>query len=627
MNRALIVLIVVGVIGYDLTLAQGQNKKREKECTTIQLDSQMIVSQPWFANKTYLSDWKIRKDAAWEKKTAAIQELLVGTPAIAGICTSDFRYLVPVKIIVWQGGGSNADIDENFAVEVLREANRRYAVADSRIQFYLRRSPHFRTNAEFANGIQTDLEAADMFAQEFNGNHISIHLVGQGGNSFGQATPPTVPIINRSLWVKTDDNQISSNAQVRIEQVGGVLAHELGHTLGLQHTHEASRLSDVVVDDNGAIWNNCYQEPVSRIKENYWYHFCLGTNNVTKCSINGDQLCDTEADPNMNEMSIVDNPTIAGGCDVSIDSSESSDYHVDNWGETWRPNPRNIMGYSNRRCRNFFSDGQISVMEYYLDGSFSHLPLDIAGPALVACDVTSTFSIPAVFGATYTWAVSGGATIVGGQGTNSVSILGQKASSSLRIISVSVASPHVSFCKWGVFVTGAPVVSAINGPQTITSGHDVYYSMSATQGASYDWTLSGTDWSITYEYGKDVRIRAGTSIFANLSAYAYNSCGISSKLLTIEGDGGSTFPCDDGSIELMQNPVDKQISVQIIYPCTLVESGTTCRATLYDSQQSQVMQLDFTDELVMDVGHLPAGEYILHVQKEGSLQMFRIWIE
>lgn len=95
------------------------------------------------------------------------------------------------------------------------------------------------------------------------------------------------------------------------------LSHELGHKLGLMHTHAFG--NELVNGDN--------------------------------CDIDGDRICDTPADPKLtgkvNDCSYV-------GKDIDLN------------GDPYNPDINNIMSYSLSNCRNYFSYGQIEVMENVL---------------------------------------------------------------------------------------------------------------------------------------------------------------------------------------------------------------------------------------------------------------------
>jgi hypothetical protein len=111
-------------------------------------------------------------------------------------------------------------------------------------------------------------------------------------------------------------------------------AHEIGHTLGLLHTHDVSATSDKFNEDVG----NCRQEPVSRTLVQP--ASCFSFTGKKKCEVNGDGLCDTEADPGLFRQGF------PSRLDVTTTGVIISYAGTDNWGATWTPNIHNIMSYS-----------------------------------------------------------------------------------------------------------------------------------------------------------------------------------------------------------------------------------------------------------------------------------------
>ena len=127
--------------------------------------------------------------------------------------------------------------------------------------------------------------------------------------------------------------------------------HEIGHTLGLLHTHENTRGIGNFYGDA----SDCFQESVSRSKTQGVG--CIATIGQKKCEINGDALCDTEAAPNTKNNTHITNDNdcnyIGGG--------------TDNWGDAWNPPTRNYMSYTNKAfCRSEFTLSQIAVMYAYI---------------------------------------------------------------------------------------------------------------------------------------------------------------------------------------------------------------------------------------------------------------------
>lgn len=102
---------------------------------------------------------------------------------------------------------------------------------------------------------------------------------------------------------------------------GSTLNHEIGHFFGLYHTHGISSAN-----------------PTNELA------------NGTNCTVAGDDVCDTPADPNLKD--IVDNNCIYSG-------NES-----DQNGDPFNPDPTNLMCYAPAPCRNQFSPGQLERMDY-----------------------------------------------------------------------------------------------------------------------------------------------------------------------------------------------------------------------------------------------------------------------
>lgn len=106
---------------------------------------------------------------------------------------------------------------------------------------------------------------------------------------------------------------------------GSTLAHEIGHYMGLIHTHGGS--SDELVD---------------------------GSN----CSTEGDLICDTPADPGLSGL--VDTLCVYTG--TALDANN----------QPYAPDPANIMSYSRKVCRTMFSPTQYSVINatYWSDRTY-----------------------------------------------------------------------------------------------------------------------------------------------------------------------------------------------------------------------------------------------------------------
>jgi len=112
------------------------------------------------------------------------------------------------------------------------------------------------------------------------------------------------------------------------------LSHEIGHFFSLKHPHE------------GYNKGKGRQEAVSRTRQFTGRLFKQGL----ICETNGDGLCDTPAEPNLQNY-------VGPNCTFTATSLK------DNWGDFYQPNTNNIMSYpSDRSCRTQFTEHQKAAM-------------------------------------------------------------------------------------------------------------------------------------------------------------------------------------------------------------------------------------------------------------------------
>lgn len=171
----------------------------------------------------------------------------------------------------------------------------------------------------------------------FNASHyrradaLNIYILSSGNNFSAAGLAENIPsnacIINSTYYLTSS------------------LPHEVGHNLGLYHTHHGT-----------------YHEDSSGIPE-----FVNGSNSA----IAGDFITDTPADPNIWTSYI-------SSCNYSITAKDAH-------GETYRPDATNLMCYAKKDCRSFYTSEQIKRMHEYisrytiLQGALKNLA-SISGP-------------------------------------------------------------------------------------------------------------------------------------------------------------------------------------------------------------------------------------------------------
>ncbi|MBV6647534.1 MAG: hypothetical protein KI790_18895 [Cyclobacteriaceae bacterium] len=126
---------------------------------------------------------------------------------------------------------------------------------------------------------------------------------------------------------------------------GNTFAHEIGHYLGLYHTHGKTNCGPIT------------DELV----------------NGSNCSFAGDNVCDTPADPGLQGID-------CSGLQVNTSCQYIGNY-VDANGQAFVPDPSNIMSYSYQPCRDFFSSAQLGRASFYNSTARSNLNCQVlCGP-------------------------------------------------------------------------------------------------------------------------------------------------------------------------------------------------------------------------------------------------------
>ncbi len=270
---------------------------------------------------------------------------------------------IPVKINIYHddgGMGFNDAIDEQTALQLLDEVNTRFLQLNTGIQFYLKCEVEHHFSTKY-NTIDSDIELAAIYL--FNGNEQALEWVFVDNQTYStwnaKATFPWS--ISPFQLVIATDRIFPANEMIL------TLMHEVGHTLGLVHTHENIRFggpfSEWISNTFNGDAGNCYQEAADHGRDQGLA--CVSTIGDTKCEINGDALCDTPAAPNSENNT-----------HMAVDNAQDCNYTgggEDNWDDPWHnpphwtPPTRNYMSSMTlRACRSEFTQGQVGVMHSFI---------------------------------------------------------------------------------------------------------------------------------------------------------------------------------------------------------------------------------------------------------------------
>jgi hypothetical protein len=124
--------------------------------------------------------------------------------------------------------------------------------------------------------------------------------------------------------------------------------------------------------------------------------------------------------------------------------------------------------------------------------TYAGVPISISGPAIVCGPTTVTYTTSALNALGYFWTLTGGAAIVSGQGTNTITVT-IPAGFGQGSVQVYAFNCFGKSAVKGMLITGIPKHGyAVSGPSYVCANSSGTYSMPVVTGAtSYVWTVSG----------------------------------------------------------------------------------------------------------------------------------------
>ncbi len=268
---------------------------------------------------------------------------------------------VPIKAHIVRASNGSGGLSEVQLEQALNIMNGIYI--DAGIQFFLCDGVNYIDNDAFFN-YETSQEGALTSTNNINGV-INIYFTNSivssssGGGLCGYAYFPGGP---ETILMA---NSCATN--------GSTLSHEMGHFFALSHTHGNSNVAGST------------EELV----------------NGSNCESTGDFICDTNADPKLG------NNNVNSSC---LYTGSAQDANT----EFYQPNPLNIMSYSRKQCRTFFSPQQYARINATFQTSRSNLACpsfkaDFVADFTESCEpnLTVNFTDISIGATSWNWDVNG----------------------------------------------------------------------------------------------------------------------------------------------------------------------------------------------------------------------------
>lgn len=516
------------------------------------------------------------------------------------------HYEIPIKACIYRNNNGSGNISQNQVKQVISYLNNIFET-NTNITFYLLCDIGLVNNTNYANnGGQyfNDYVANNKIAGAIN-IHFVINSSWKGRGTWPWDNP------NFACAVATEYTLGFTNFM----HIANTTAHEIGHTLGLYHTHHPGRRGNKFHLNEQC--GDCYQESVNRSKRQGIA--CISTFDERKCEVNGDFLCDTAGDPGLYYPLRVPASYVLAGCDFDNVSAGT-----DNWGDAWTPTVENIMDYAPYSCRSVFSPLQVAKMYGYIgDIGITYPTLNISGPNNLCLGSIATYSVPYQSDVTYFWEMPYNMNLISGQGSNSVVV--ESAGNYGGIIKVTPSCGNRTVTKTILNIQEL----AIEGYDQACPLFTYTYSAPYISNADYEWTITnGYVVSGQYSNQAQIALTQHPSQQTIINVELTNVCNYSlyGQKTVIHGD--PPFPAqqcflhqdnkeilednisfiDDKEILLYPNPASTAVDI-------IISNREKYNVILFDITGRKLYESDknIQGNLTIDVQSYPEGIYIIHI--------------
>jgi len=294
-----------------------------QSCGTPELSESAFKALPYYGNNAFLQHYADSLAGVFNSPANRIE----GSPEV--------WYRVPVQfwIYTWQGQNSfNTDevgINKRLKT-MIWDLNNAMQKNNTHIRFYMF-CPRFFEDEKAAIENSNITHLTNISTWNNTPQALNCHIINNIPFASGMWHPITNALFIHQVFI--------SDAISGFGETGGngnsTFIHEVGHWLGLNHTHAYNSFP-------------CLKEPVSR---GVFSSVCTFGAEVRHCDIRGDGLCDTPADPNIGDH---DND-VRENCNWITNLK-------DDRGDYFAPDTRNYMSYGRSECLSYFSTQQRQVM-------------------------------------------------------------------------------------------------------------------------------------------------------------------------------------------------------------------------------------------------------------------------
>lgn len=270
---------------------------------------------------------------------------------------------VPVSVWVYRTNSGTGGATEDQIGQWLNDVNDEYRWDNTGVQFYLKCDVTF---VDDDNWNVCDIgDMPTMWSTYRENNTINLHFVdgltfNSGQNlDFGVSSYPKHSALNYEGWMSSTIDITSG------QDFHKVIVRHLAHCLRNLDTHSWGQTplngNSFVANPYNEYTNkdatNCTMESVSRTRTQWFPCTMMG---LKKCDVNGDFLCDTEADPLLVGL-------------VDINTCQYTGIGEDNWNDAWQPDVSNFMSLAPHKCRHDFTAGQVGVMlDHLINGNIAN---------------------------------------------------------------------------------------------------------------------------------------------------------------------------------------------------------------------------------------------------------------